>query len=158
MVLAALVLPLSIIDHVPVLAPPATAGHIRHAGHGGHQLSDIQGAAILTIFVNKTQYSDTFTTFQSWGSQHFEFLPKLLNSYFFSKHSISTRSLLAGSVNLRILLKCLNQHPSRYTRPNIDLKLKNSSNITIYCGTAALQWPALCRAKQSNLFKTKRRR
>ena len=49
--------PLSIIDHVPVLAPPATAGHIRHAGHGGHQLSDIQGAAILTIFVNKTQYS-----------------------------------------------------------------------------------------------------
>ena len=39
-------LTLSIIDHVPVLAPPATAGHIRHLGHGGHQLSDIQGAAI----------------------------------------------------------------------------------------------------------------
>ena len=50
-------LPLSIIDHVPVLAPPATAGHIRHLGHGGHQLSDMQGASILTIFVNKTQYS-----------------------------------------------------------------------------------------------------
>ena len=71
-------LPLSIIDHVPVLAPPATAGHIRHLGHGGHQLSDIQGAAILTIFVNKTQYSDTFTTLQSEGSKHFEYLQKLL--------------------------------------------------------------------------------
>ena len=46
-------LPLSIIDHVPVLAPPATAGHIRHLGHGGHQLSDMQGAAILTIFVKR---------------------------------------------------------------------------------------------------------